>query len=75
LRTSALLDPPPVAPRSFPQDDSLFPPIPGLEESKHKRPIHNLVAPEDPSSSEEDEDDLYGIAFDAHDMDDDTWER
>ena len=63
---------PPVASPPLPPIDG--PPILGLEESEYRQPIDNLIAPEDPSSSEEDDTDLYGIAFDASAIEDNTWE-
>jgi hypothetical protein len=63
---------PPVVPPPLPPIEG--PPIPGLEESEDRRPIEYLVAPEDPYSSEEDDTDLYGIAFDSSAIEDDLWE-
>ena len=63
---------PPVASPPLPPIEG--PPIPGLEESEDRRLIDNHIAPEDPSSSKEDDTDLYGIAFDASAIVDDTWE-
>jgi hypothetical protein len=70
LRTAVFV--PPVASPPLPPIEG--PPIPGLEESEDRQPIEYLIAPEDPSSSKEDDTNLYGIAFDASAIEDNIWE-